>query len=148
MNTFYRRILIALFLLIFAQPGFAQALQRQKIRPSQKPPTQQQAPPELADPPYQSRLDRLSEILGALHYLGPLCRSEEKSIWRESMLSLLDAENPTQTRRERMIASFNRTYSGFKENYRSCTLSAKLARERYREEGVRLSRDLTSRFTD
>lgn len=102
----------------------------------------------LADPPYQSRLDRLSEILGALHYLRPLCYPQEKNAWREDMLSLLDAENPTQARRDRMITAFNRTYNGFKENYRICNASAKLAGERYREEGAKLSRDLTSRFTD
>jgi uncharacterized protein (TIGR02301 family) len=148
MNTSCQRILIALFSLCLLNPSLAQTLRKQQTRASQKLAIQQQLPPELADPPYQSRLDRLSEILGALHYLGPLCRPEEKGLWRESMLQLLENENPTQARRDRMIGAFNRAYSGFKESYRSCNASAKLAAERYREEGIHLARDLTSRFTD
>jgi uncharacterized protein (TIGR02301 family) len=162
MNSTHFRILMIVVSLGFTQAAMAQffddlfpdqrqepqRLPRMRVAPQPKAPPPQQPAPQLADPPYQSRLDRLSEILGALHYLGPLCYPEEKSIWREQMLSLLDGENPTQTRRDRMTGAFNRAFSGFKENYRTCNPSAKLARERYREEGARLSRDLTSRFTD
>lgn len=153
--------LIMVLICVFAQNASAQffdntfpdrteAPRRAPLQRAAPPPkaAPQQPIPQLADPPYQSRLDRMSEILGALHYLRPLCHPEEKTIWREHMLSLLEAENPTQARHDRMIGAFNRTYGGFKENYRTCNASAKLAGERYREEGVRLARDLTSRFTD
>ncbi len=160
MNRNLTRLLFAAGSLVIAQAVHAQSLFDPRpadphVRTApQKPfvpktsPKPEAAEPALADPPYQSRLDRLSEILGALHYLRPLCQPAEKGIWRTHMLELLDAENPTEQRRERMIGAFNRTYSGFRENYRKCNASAKLAGERYREEGIRLSRDLTSRFTD
>lgn len=134
-------------------PEFIQRPPAQK--PKEKPKAEQPKPKEeankpalLPDPPYQSRLERLSEILGALHYLRPLCVPGETQTWRDLMLNLLAAENPTPAARERMIASFNHAYKGFRENYRSCTPSAKLAGSRYRTEGIKLSRDLTSLFTD
>lgn len=135
-----------------AQPVSAQML-RARIHPSAtlkspQDPKALSAPDALPDPPYQSRLDRLSEILGALHSLRPLCIPTEKTVWRENMATLLEAENPDPERRERMINRFNKAYSGFRETYRTCTAAARLAGDRYREEGMRLARDLTSRFTD
>ena len=117
-------------------------------KPAAKPSAAPAAPVVLPDPPYQKRMERLSEILGALHYLRPLCVKGEDQSWRQLMLNLLEAENPTTSARERMIAAFNQTYRGFHENYRKCTPSARLAGRRYRDEGVKLSRDLTSHFTD
>jgi uncharacterized protein (TIGR02301 family) len=160
MNRVLRSLMFALPF-VFAQTADAQFFENtfpdrreaprrvppQRAAPSPKAAPQQSAP-ELADPPYQSRLDRMSEILGALHYLTPLCYPEEKNIWRGHMLALIDAENPTQARHDRMIGTFNRSYNGFKENYRTCNASAKLAAKRYSEERIRLSRELISRFTD
>src|SRR5690242_21962901 len=37
------------------------------------------------DPPYDAPLVRLAEILGALHYLRPLCGAAETSRWRRQM---------------------------------------------------------------
>src|SRR6266542_3498208 len=42
--------------------------------------------------PYESDLQRLSEILGALHYLRDICGAREGQIWRNEMQALLDAE--------------------------------------------------------
>ncbi len=118
------------------------------VKPAIKPNAAPAAPVVLPDPPYQKRMERLSEILGALHYLRPLCVRGEDQSWRQMMLNLLEAENPTTSARERMIAAFNHTYRGFHENYRKCTPSARVAGRRYRDEGVKLARDLTSLFTD
>ncbi|MES2906652.1 MAG: TIGR02301 family protein [Pseudomonadota bacterium] len=131
----------------FTEPP-QQAAPKPKAPPKPKAALEAAPAASLTDPPYQSRLERLSEILGALHYLRPLCVANEKQEWRELMLQLLDAENPSPERRDRMIGAFNNAYRGFSENYRRCTAAANLAGKRYREEGIRLARDLTSRFTD
>ena len=50
---------------------------------------------ETPPPPYEGEFSRLAEILGALHYLGPLCGEKEKERWRGEMQGLLEAEQPT-----------------------------------------------------
>jgi len=80
-------------------------------------------PVRAAESPFEGQLLRLTEILGALHYLRNLC-GEEGQDWRERMEAFLDAENPDETRRARFIANFNRSYSGFATTYSTCTDSA------------------------
>jgi uncharacterized protein (TIGR02301 family) len=64
------------------------------------------------------------------------------------MQALLEAEAQTGERRTRMVASFNRGYRGFQQNYRSCTDSAKVAIERYLQEGAKISREITARYSN
>ena len=80
-------------------------------------------------------MQRLSEILGALHYLRDVCGAKEGQTWRNEMQALVDAEAPSGERRERLIASFNRGYRGFQQTYRTCTPAADFAIRRYLEEG-------------
>jgi uncharacterized protein (TIGR02301 family) len=98
--------------------------------------------------PYDRDLQRLSEILGALHYLRDVCGYKEGQLWRNEMQSLIDAEAPAGTRRDRMVASFNRGYRGFQQSYRSCTPAATVAIRRYLEEGSRIAREVTGRFAN
>jgi uncharacterized protein (TIGR02301 family) len=98
--------------------------------------------------PFDGDLQRLSEILGALHYLRDLCGSDEGAKWRAEMQALIDAETPSGARRARMIASFNRGYSGFQQTHRSCTPAADLAIRRYLAEGATIARDLTARYAN
>lgn len=99
-----------------------------------------------ADPPYDAALLRLSEILGALHYLRPLCGAAEASLWRDQMQGLLDDEAPSPERRTRLTAAFNRGYAGFSALYRTCTPAATVAIDRYLIEGSRLAREVTTRY--
>jgi uncharacterized protein (TIGR02301 family) len=99
-------------------------------------------------PPYQADLQRLAEILGALHYLRGVCGANEGQAWRNEMQALVDAEAPSGERRERMIASFNRGYRGFQQTYRTCTPAADLAIRRYLDEGARIARDITARYAN
>src|ERR1044072_2622632 len=69
-------------------------------------------------PAYEADLQRLSEILGALHYLRDLCGAREGMAWRNEMQALVDAEAPSGERRERLIGSFNRGYCGFLQTLR------------------------------
>ena len=49
--------------------------------------------------PYDDQLLRLSEILGAVHYLRELCHAGEGTLWRDQMQALLDSEQPDATAR-------------------------------------------------
>lgn len=98
--------------------------------------------------PYDRDLQRLSEILGALHYLRAVCGAKEGQVWRDEVQALIDAEAPSGERRDRIVASFNRGYRGFQQAHRSCTPAAQVAIRRYLEEGSRIARDLTSRYAN
>jgi uncharacterized protein (TIGR02301 family) len=98
--------------------------------------------------PFDGDLQRLAEILGALHYLRSLCGSNEGQKWREQMEALVEAEAPSGERRQRMVASFNRGYRGFQQTYRSCTPAADIAIRRYLDEGARIARDITARYAN
>lgn len=107
---------------------------------------QSAAPPSA--PVYEPQLMRLSEIMGALHYLRTLCRAPEDGAWRREMQALIDAEAQSTERRERLTQSFNRGYSGFEATHRSCTPVVQELSRRYLDEGRRLVRDLTTRFVN
>ena len=49
--------------------------------------------------PYDDKLFRLSEILGAVHYLRELCGSNDGGLWRDRMKELTDAEGSSALRR-------------------------------------------------
>ena len=98
--------------------------------------------------PFDADLQRLAEILGALHYLRGVCGTNEGQKWRNEMQALVDAETPSGDRRSRMIASFNRGYNGFQQTYRTCTPAANVAIKRYIDEGAKISRDLTARYAN
>lgn len=101
-----------------------------------------------APAPFDGDLQRLAEILGALHYLRGICGSNDGAKWRNEMQALVDAETPAGDRRARMIAGFNRGYNGFQQTYRTCTPAAMVAIRRYIDEGAKISRDLTARYAN
>jgi uncharacterized protein (TIGR02301 family) len=104
------------------------------------------APARAQPAPYDGNLQRLAEIMGALHYLRGLCGARDGQKWRSEVQALIDAEAPTGDRRTRMIASFNRGYRGFQQTYRSCTPAADVVIRRYLEEGSRIAREVTARY--
>ncbi len=98
--------------------------------------------------PFDGSLQRLAEILGALHYLRNICGANEGQKWRNEMQALVDAEAPSGERRARMIASFNRGYRGYQQSYRTCTPAADLVIRRYLEEGSKIAREMTARYAN
>jgi len=98
--------------------------------------------------PFDGDLQRLAEILGALHYLRGICGSNEGQKWRNEMQALLDAEAPSGERRNRLTVSFNRGYRGFQQTYRTCTPAADLAIRRYLDEGAKIAREITARYSN
>ena len=103
-----------------------------------------QAPAQPA--PYDYDLQRLSEILGALHFLRGICNSNEGQKWRNEAQALIDAEAPSGKRMD-MVASFNRGYRGF-QSYRACTSVADVVVRRYLEEGAKIAREITARYAN
>ncbi|SCW70483.1 TIGR02301 family protein [Ancylobacter rudongensis] len=97
-------------------------------------------------PPYEGELLHLAEILGALHYLRPLCGAAEATRWRDEMQSLLDVEAPAGARRGQLTGAFNAGYESYRQVYRVCTPSAELASQRYLETGAKLARDVATRY--
>ncbi len=98
--------------------------------------------------PYDRDLQRLAEILGALHYLRALCGANEGPKWRNEMQALADAETPSGERRDKLVAGFNRGYRGYQQTYRTCTPAAELVIRRYLEEGAKISREITARYAN
>ncbi len=97
--------------------------------------------------PYDERLERLSEILGAVHYLRNLCMEKAEDNWRASMQRLIQLEAANEPKRqEKLTAAFNRGYRSFAAIYTACTDSAVVAEERYRNEGATLATEITARF--
>ena len=47
---------------------------------------------EVAAAPFDASLQRLAEILGALHYLRGICGANEGPKWRNEMQAIIDAE--------------------------------------------------------
>ena len=127
-------------------PFQAHAQQVKKPAPNgDKPPV---ANPEIAEPvaPYDDKLLRLSEILGAIHYLRALCGVEEDNRWRNTMNEIIESEDPGPIRRSQLISNFNRGYRTFRSTYSDCTPSARLAADRYLKEGASLASQITLRY--
>jgi uncharacterized protein (TIGR02301 family) len=61
---------------------------------------------------------------------------------------LIDAEAPSGKRHDEMVASFNRGYSGFQQNYRTCTSAADVVIRRYLEEGAKIARDTGAHYSN
>ena len=98
--------------------------------------------------PFDAGLARLSEILGSLHYLRGICGANEGNKWRAEMQALLDAEAPSGQRHAQFIARFNRGYRAYLQTYRTCTPAADLAIRRYLEEGSKIAREVTARYSN
>lgn len=96
-------------------------------------------PPPPDDRPYDDKLLRLAEILGALHYLRELCGADEGQLWRKQMEGLVKSEGTTAVRRARLVNAFNDGYRGFRRTYRNCNQSATIAIERFTDEGAKIA---------
>ena len=105
-------------------------------------PRESTAPPPPDNRPYDTKLLRLAEILGAVHYLRELCGAEEEQLWRTQMKEIIKNEATTVTRRAKLVNSFNDGYRGYRRTYRNCTSSATLAASRFTSEGARIAASL------
>ena len=102
-------------------------------------PKESSAPPPPDDRPYDAKLLRLAEILGAVHYLRELCGAQEGQLWRDQMKEIVRNEGSTAVRRAKLVNSFNDGYRGYRRTYRTCTSSAALAITRFSTEGAQIA---------
>lgn len=96
--------------------------------------------------PYDDKLMRISEILGAIHYLRELCGANEGQYWRERMRELMEAEGSSALRRARLTRAFNQGYRSYSRTYNTCSPSAQTAITRFVTEGAQLSDGLVKTF--
>ena len=95
--------------------------------------------------PYDDKLMRLAEILGAVHYLRELCSANDGQLWREKMKELLDTEGGTAIRRARLTRSFNQGYRSYRRTYVTCTPTAQSSIELFLAEGIQIGDGLVAR---
>lgn len=104
------------------------------------------APPDDDEPaPFDADMARLSNVLGALHYLRNIC-GETGNEWRAEMDALLTDGRYEGERRRRMTAAFNDGYRAFSTTYFTCSPRAAEAAEDYRREGAALAARIAGRF--
>jgi uncharacterized protein (TIGR02301 family) len=92
--------------------------------------------------PYDQKLMRLAELLGALHYLRALCGADDGQKWREATSELIRSEGTSALRKATIARRFNRGYRGYSRTYRQCTASAKTTISRFIVEAVTISDEL------
>jgi uncharacterized protein (TIGR02301 family) len=92
--------------------------------------------------PYDDKLMRLSEILGAVHYLRELCGGNDGQAWRDRMRELMDTEGSSALRRARLTRSFNNGYRAYSRTYSACSQSAQTAITRFLAEGADIAETL------
>lgn len=88
--------------------------------------------------PYDSKLLRLAELLGAIHYLRELCGANEGQFWRDTMQELMKSEGASAIRRARLTRSFNLGYRSYSRTYNVCTQTARATIDRFLAEGAQL----------
>ncbi len=145
-----KTIIAVVALLLAALPAGAQTTKKEKPAQAEAPPPAAAAPApppaETLPPAYDEQMMRLAEILGSLHYLRELCGAKEGQLWRNEMEKLIEQEAPSELRKQKLTARFNRGFRGFQEIYRECTPSAAEAANRYLRQGVRLSAEIPGRY--
>jgi uncharacterized protein (TIGR02301 family) len=92
--------------------------------------------------PYDDKLMRLSEILGAVHYLRELCGANDGQKWRDQMRELMDTEGSSALRRAKLTRSFNNGYRAYSRTYSACSQSAQTAITRFLTEGADIAESL------
>lgn len=105
------------------------------------------AAPPVPEAPYESRLVRLSQVLGSVDYLRNLCDKGGEEEWRGKMKALIDTEAAGEPERiKQLTAAFNRGYRSFAAVYTTCTESAVAAEQQYRREGATLAREIVGKY--
>lgn len=100
--------------------------------------------PSADSRPYDTKLLRLAELLGSIHYLRELCGAGEGQFWRDTMQELIKAEGTTAIRRSRLTRSFNQGYRSYSRTYNICTPSARAAIDRFLAEGAQIADGLVA----
>jgi uncharacterized protein (TIGR02301 family) len=103
-------------------------------------------PAVAVDPLYEPQLEHLSQTLGSLYFLNPLCAPGGKD-WRVEMSELiaLDA-GKDDDRRQRLTGAFNQGYQDYARLYRHCTPSARAALTHLLADAEQTARDIHAHY--
>lgn len=104
-------------------------------------------PTQAIDPSYQGEMARLSETIGSLYFLQPLCGYAAHD-WRAEMAALIDLDQPDDDRRQRLYGAFNGGYTAYSRLHRVCTPAANEAMVRLLTQAESLARDIHARFAE
>ncbi|MCB1387064.1 MAG: TIGR02301 family protein [Nitratireductor sp.] len=126
--------------------GMGNALAQTAPQPAETEQAPAETQPKTLPPAYEAQMLRLSEALGALHYLRNLCGADEGALWRDEMQKLIDAEQPDEQQRAQMIASFNRGFRGYAEIHLECNEAAIEAANSFLAQGTRLTAEIPNRY--
>ena len=102
---------------------------------------------QAIDPPYQEEMERLSEILGSLYFLQPLCQPGVED-WRGQMSELIALDEPDEDRRQRLAGAFNVGYTAYSRFHRACTPAAREALTRLLVEAEGIAREIHTRYAE
>jgi len=111
-------------------------------------PAEQPAPAPAAEPPppYEPQLLRLAELMGALAYLRDLCGAHDADAFHAKMVSLLEVEAKSETRKESLAGAYNNGFRGYELSYRVCTPAAREIIARFLDEAAKISTDVANRY--
>jgi uncharacterized protein (TIGR02301 family) len=104
-------------------------------------------PARAVDPLYEPELEHLSETLGSLYFLGPLCQPGGKD-WRAEMSELMALDNPDDDRRQRLAGAFNDGFQAYARLYHDCTESARAAIGRLLTDAEQTARDIHAHYAE
>jgi uncharacterized protein (TIGR02301 family) len=99
------------------------------------------------DPPYEAQMEQLSQVMGSLYFLAPLC-APGGADWRSHMADLIRLDQPDDDRQQRLYGAFNTGYTAYSRLYRQCTPSAKEALTRLLTEASQTARDIHSHYAE
>lgn len=117
--------------------------------PPAAPPPPAGPPPPVdpnAPPPYEPQLMRLAEVMGALHHLRTVCNAQDANRWRDRLAALIEADSPTQERRDRLAGAFNASFRTWARSYRVCTPAAEHASRMFLDETARIATEVRTRY--
>jgi uncharacterized protein (TIGR02301 family) len=96
--------------------------------------------------PFEPKLERLAEILGALSYLQPLCGSKQNLDWEGQTMALIETETKSDLEKDTITGAYNHGFRGYALSYSVCTPNAQKIISRFISEGANLSQDIITRY--
>ena len=139
-----RRLLLLSLLMAVAMPALGQ---QRRPAPAPVPPPKEEAAPEPPPAAYEPDLLRLAEVLGTLSYMTALCTQPGSDAWPQRITQLIEAEGTTPQRRERLAGAYNRGYLGHQSTHRACTDRSREVIDRMLQQGQRLTREISTRYS-
>jgi uncharacterized protein (TIGR02301 family) len=139
-----RRLLFLSLLVAAALPALAQ---QRRPAPAPAPPPKEEAAPEPPPAAYEPDLLRLAEVIGTLSYMTALCTQPGSDTWPQRITQLIEAEGSTVQRRERLAGAYNRGYLGHQSTHRACTDRSRQIIDRMLQQGQRLTREISTRYS-